>query len=183
MIGEISGLGLVIKLILDVVIGGLLVGVAMIDWKKQIIPDKLNLYIFLAGAMYVVLLPIGFLLTDKEMSYEGSFQAAALGRLAGAIVLPGMMLIANFLMKGAFGGGDVKLSGALGMAYGLVNGGNGILLGILFSGVCGMILLVTGRKKMNDRFALGPFLAVGMIMVILEFWFELIKSKEIVFYC
>ena len=173
MIGEICGLGLLVKLIMDVVICGLLGQVAVIDWKKQIIPDKLNLAIFLVGAMYVVILPIGFLLTDTEMSYEGSFRAAAVGRIIGMIVLPGLMLVANFFIKGAFGGGDVKLSAALGMAYGFINGGTGILLGILISGFCGMILLITGKKKMGDRFALGPFLATGMIVVIAEFWIEL----------
>ena len=179
MICEICSLGLIVKLIMDIIIGGLLVQVARIDWKKQIIPDKINLTIFLVGAVYVVLLPIGFLLTEKEMAYEGSFQAAALGRIAGAVVLPGLMLLANFLIKGAFGGGDVKLSGALGMAYGFTNGGNGILLGILISGFCGMILLITGRKKLGDRFPLGPFLAAGMIFVIVETWIELINSNEI----
>lgn len=178
MICEICSLGLFVKLIMDVIIGGLLVRVAMIDWKKQIIPDKLNLTIFLVGAVYVVLLPIGFLLTEKEMAWEGSFRAAALGRIAGSIILPGLMLLGNFLIKGAFGGGDVKLSAALGMAYGWSNGGNGILLGILISGFCGIILLITGRKQMNDRFALGPFLAVGMIMVIVGSWIELINSNE-----
>ena len=173
MIGETCGLGLLAKLIMDVIICGLLGQVAVIDWKKQIIPDKLNLAIFLVGAMYVVLLPIGFLLTEKEMSYEGSFRAAAIGRIIGAVVLPGLMLFANFLMKGAFGGGDIKLSAALGMAYGFANGGNGILLGVLISGFCGMILLITGKKKLGDRFALGPFLAAGMIVVIVDFWIEL----------
>ena len=169
--GDYSGVGLLAKLVMDIVVCGCLVAVAVIDFKKQIIPDKLNLYIFSAGACYFGLVVLGYILADVDMSYEGDFWMAVIGRLAGILLLPGIMLLVNFLVKGAFGGGDIKLALALAMAYGFASGGYGILLGILISGICGIILLITKRKKLGDSFALGPFLAVGMVYEVARFWF------------
>ena len=167
---DYSGVGLLAKLVMDVIVVGCLVAVFAIDLRKQIIPDRLNFYIFSAGAGYVAILVIGYIFTDMDMSYEGHLWAALVGRLAGVVLIPGVMLIVNFLVKGAFGGGDVKLAGALAMCYGLFQGGEGLLLGILLSGFCGIILLITKVKKLGDSFPLGPFLAVGMIAVVARFW-------------
>ena len=162
--------GLLLKLILDVMVCGSLIRVGVIDYKEQIIPDKLNLKIFTTGLEYVVIVGLGFVMIEQDLTYEGDFKMAAVSRLVGAVALPGIMLVLNFLIKGAFGGGDIKLAGALGMAYGWQDAGNGILLGILISGFCGIILLITKRKKIGDRFPLGPFLVIGMILIIGEFW-------------
>lgn len=161
---------LLLKLILDVTVCSCLITAAAVDLKEQIIPDKLNLNIFTIGFEYMVIVGLGLVIIEQDLAYEGNFSEAVISRLIGTMVLPGLMLIANLIMKGAFGGGDVKLAAALGMACGWYDAGNGILLGILLSGFCGIILLITKRKNLNDRFPLGPFLAVGMILVIVDFW-------------
>lgn len=167
---EVSSWSLLLKLILDLIVCSCLVKVAMIDLKEQIIPDKINLNIFTIGLEYVAIVGLGLVMIEQDLAYEGDFKDAVLIRIIGAVALPGLMLLINLLMKGAFGGGDIKLSGALGMAYGWHDAGNGILFGILLSGFCGIILLVTKRKKLNERFPLGPFLAIGMICIVVEFW-------------
>ena len=159
-----------LRMLMDISISYILIRAAITDGRKHIIPDRMNFYIFSSGVCYLSLTGSILLLTGTDITWEGDFKHAVIIRIAGTVLLPALMFSANMLMKGAFGGGDIKMAGALAMVYGFESAGNGILFGILLSGFYGIILLVTKIKKMSDRFPLGPFLAAGMAVEILTFW-------------
>ncbi len=86
-------------------------------------------------------------------------------RILGAGIISMPMLILTVLLKGGFGGGDIKLMGASGFLLGyrniVMSAGAGIILGGVYAGY----MLVTGRMGRKDSFALGPFLVMGIIGV------------------
>ena len=161
---------LVLRILMDISIIYAVLRAAVTDGREHIIPDKVNFYIFSSGVCYLSLTGSFLLFTGTDITWEGDFKYAVITRIAGVVLLPAIMLSVNIIMKGAFGGGDVKMAGALAMVYGFESAGGGILFGILLSGFYGIILLVTKIKKMSDRFPLGPFLAAGMAVEILKFW-------------
>ena len=82
--------------------------------------------------------------------------------LAGALIGGGLLLVTSLLTKGGFGGGDVKLTAGLGLAYGTA----GILL-VLFVAVAATLFAgIIQRKKRGGtlRLAFAPFLFIGCCM-------------------
>lgn len=75
---------------------------ALMDWKKRIIPDRTWIFILLIGGVSAFLLP-----------YPTPAQ-----RIAG-FLLPGICLLILAVKYGGVGGGDVKLTAALGFCFGL----------------------------------------------------------------
>lgn len=75
---------------------------AVMDYRKRIIPDWTWSAIFLTGLVSSCLLPAPFL-------YE---------RIAG-FILPGLCLLFLATKYGGVGGGDIKLTAAMGFAFGL----------------------------------------------------------------
>ncbi len=75
---------------------------ALMDWKKRIIPDWTWISILLIGGVSAFLLP-----------YPTPAQ-----RIAG-FLLPGICLLLLAMKYGGVGGGDVKLTAAMGFCFGL----------------------------------------------------------------
>ena len=73
---------------------GLLIAQAVIDIKTRRLPDRLNLLILAAG-----------IVTMDSPADE----------LAGMLIVPIFMLLTNVIVPGAFGGGDIKLTAAVGL--------------------------------------------------------------------
>lgn len=120
---------------------------AAVDIRKKIIPDWTNM------AIFVTAIASG-LLTEKVPWAD---------RIFGMLVVAAFMTVVNLIIKDAFGGGDIKLVMASGMYYGLKIVMYGAIYGIILSGIYGIILLISKKKNLKDRFALGPFLVVGII--------------------
>lgn len=124
---------------------GLLIAQAAIDIKTRRLPDRLNLLILVAG-----------IITMDSPADE----------LAGMLIVPIFMLLTNVIVPGAFGGGDIKLTAAVGLFCGYKITVTGALMGITASGMYGLMLLITGKKNLKDYFALGPFLVAGFMIMI-----------------
>ena len=84
-------------------------------------------------------------------------------RLAGAVIIAVPMLLLTVLLKGGFGGGDIKLMAASGFLLGVRMTVYSTAVGIILSGIYVSILLVNGKIGRKDQFALGPFLVMGII--------------------
>ena len=83
-------------------------------------------------------------------------------RLLGAIVISAPMLVLALLIDGAFGGGDIKLMAASGWLLGWRAMIPAIFIGILTGGIYCIWMLARGKMTRKDRFAFGPFLAIGL---------------------
>ena len=89
-----------------------------------------------------------------------------LSGILGGLALGGILLLYDIIVPGAFGGGDIKLCGAVGLAVGLTTGAFGLLFALMLSLPVCLFLQITKRKK---HIAFGPYLAVGFIVSTLLF--------------
>ena len=119
----------------------MLISAFVIDYKYQIIPNRLNLTIFEVGLVFSFI----YGLSDVAIAIN-----MFLGMLAGA----GIFFLITFLGgifygKEAMGFGDVKLMGALGLYFGLSNIIIITLLSFLIGAILSVILLLSKIKKSN----------------------------------
>lgn len=110
---------------------------AVSDYKKRIIPDWTWIAIFVLGVISAFLLPAPAL-------YE---------RIAG-FFLPGLCLLLLAVKFGGVGGGDIKLTAAMGFAFGLY-----ALAAILFLAL--LPACVYAKATRQRSVPLAVFLCVG----------------------
>ena len=63
-------------------------------------------------------------------------------------------------LRGAVGGGDIKLVGALGLWLGSNQLLMVVLFGTILGGVAALVLLATKRRKRGEMFAYGPYFTI-----------------------
>jgi leader peptidase (prepilin peptidase)/N-methyltransferase len=66
------------------------------------------------------------------------------------------------------GFGDVKLAFNLGFLLGVKAGLLALYFGFVLGGIVGLILLLLRKKKLKSKIAFGPFLVLGMLIML--FW-------------
>ena len=140
----------------DILVGGLLAlmpGIALIDLRHRIIPNKLT---YPATIAFIPVILLAWLIGDAADPVK-----AAIGFLAFG---GGIFLVAS--VSGGMGFGDVKLAaliglvlGSLGLRFVGVSAGATIVLG----GVGGLLALTMGRG-MKSKIPYGPYLAAGAIV-------------------
>jgi leader peptidase (prepilin peptidase)/N-methyltransferase len=91
--------------------------------------------------------------------------------LTAVIAFVCFLLLFFLAPKGGFGLGDVRLS----FLQGLVLGWFGykiafisFIAGFILGGFAGLTLIAFGRKKMKDKLAFGPYLALGAVLALLS---------------
>lgn len=144
----------------------MLLSAFVIDFKLQIIPNRLNLTMFEIG------LVIAFIygLSDVAITIN-----MILGMITGGGIFLAITLIGGAIYgKEAMGFGDVKLMGALGLYFGLSNIIAITLLSFLIGAILSIILLVTKIRKMDEYIPFGPFIVIGTFISIF-IPFEIIK--------
>ena len=162
-----------LDLIKYLILTPMLLSAFVIDYKLQIIPNRLNLTMFEIG------LVIAFLygLSDVAITIN-----MALGMLAGGGIFLLITLIGGAIYgKEAMGFGDVKLMGALGLYFGLSNIIAITLVSFLIGAILSVILLVTKIKKMDEYIPFGPFIVIGTFVSIFV-PFETIKYALLMFF-
>lgn len=121
--------------------------IAYADWKYQIIEPWTHIGILTLACM--------------EMLFRVGVSVQE--RCLGAVVIAVPMLVLTVLLKGGFGGGDIKLMAVSGFLNGvkvIIYAG---MLGIILSGIYVSMMLAAGKMGRKDSFALGPFLVMGII--------------------
>ena len=98
---------------------------------------------------------------------EGVTAQGIINRLIAAVCVSAPMLVLALKIKGAFGGGDIKLVSAAGLYLGLSLVITGSLIGFLLSGIYGIYLLLFKKAKAKSRIKLAPFLAYGLAVAAL----------------
>ena len=156
-----------LDLIKYIILAPMLLSVFVIDYKYQIIPNRLNLTIFEIGLIMTFL----YGLSDVAISIN-----MLLGMLAGGGIFLLITLLGGlFYGKEAMGFGDVKLMGALGLFFGLSNIIIITLLSFLIGAILSIVLLVSKIKKSNEYIPFGPFIVIGTFISI-YIPFETIKN-------
>ena len=140
----------VLPLALMFVLTSCLILISLIDYKTQIIPDGLVGVIAVSGVLY------NLLYTPQVV----------MDMLLGGVVGFAIMLLIFVISRG-MGGGDVKLSAAVGLWLGVEGTLLFLLLAFITGGVISLLLLVSGVKSKGEAIPFGPFLCLAAFVTIL----------------
>ena len=140
-----------LPLVLMFVLTSCLISISLIDYKTQIIPDGLVGVIAVSGALYNLLyVPQGIV----DMLFGGAVGFA-------------VMLLIFIISSSGMGGGDVKLSAAVGLWLGVEGTLLFLLLAFIMGGVISLLLLASGAKSKGDAIPFGPFLCLAAFVTVL----------------
>lgn len=147
-----------LELIKFLILTPMLLSVVIIDYKLQIIPNRLNLTMFEIGIVIAFIYGLSNIAIGINM---------LLGMFAGGGIFLMITLLGGLVYgKEAMGLGDVKLMGALGLYFGLANIVVIALVSFLIGAVLSIILLATKIKKMDEYIPFGPFIVLATFISI-----------------
>ena len=132
----------------------------LVDYRLQIIPNRLTLTIFELGLVFT------FAETLLNINVGiNIFVNNLLGMLVGGGIFLLITLIGGIIAgKEAMGFGDVKLMGALGLFFGWLNMILISVMAFLFAAIVSIIILISRKKKMNEYIPFGPFIVVASMI-------------------
>lgn len=147
-----------LDLIKYLILAPMLLSVVVIDYKLQIIPNRLNLTMFEIGLAFAFL-------------YGFSNVAISINMLLGMLAGGGIFLIITLLGglvygKEAMGLGDVKLMGALGLFFGWYKILIISVLAFLIGAIISIIVLIVRKNREDGYIPFGPFIVVATFITI-----------------
>lgn len=162
-----------LNLIKYLILTPMLLSTLVIDYKKQIIPNRLNLTMFEIGLVTAFLYGISNIAITIDM---------LLGMVAGVVIFLIISLIGSlFYGKGAMGLGDIKFIGALGLYFGIANITVISIIAFLIGAISGIVLLLTKRKKTDEYMPFGPFIVIASFISIFVPFETLLFALKIIF--
>ena len=151
----------------------MLLSAFVIDYRQQIIPNRLNLTMFEIGLIIAFLYGMSNVAITVDM---------LLGMLVGGGIFLAITLIGSLIYgKEALGFGDVKLMGALGLYFGVSNILAITAMSFLIGAILGIILIITKIKKSNEYIPFGPFIVIATFISIFVPFDILLKILLIIF--
>ena len=161
-----------IKTYIYILLGELLLTVIFVDFKKQIIPNRLALSIFELGLMFTFI---------EGISNVNSIINSVLGCIIGIIIFGLITLIGLIVSrKESIGFGDLKLIASLGLIFGWRSIIIICVLAFFMGALYSLGLLIFKRKdKKEEYIPFGPFIGIAsfvLMFVPLEYFFELYTS-------
>lgn len=157
--------GLNISSIYYMILASLLIIITFIDFKHMIIPNGLILTGIIIIIIYNLIYYVSFYM-NVNLMHLFTQSADIKYSLLGGIIGYGVFFII-VIATGAMGGGDVRLMGMLGLAFG-VKGIAFIAIGSFIIGaIISMILLITKIKSWKDMIPFGPFISISALIYIL----------------
>lgn len=148
----------IIKLSMYMFLIPMLLSAFVVDYKIQIIPNRLNLTMFEIGLIFVFIYGITNLSISMDM---------LLGMLTGGGIFLLITLIGGAIAgKEAMGLGDVKLMGALGLYFGFASTITISVMSFLIGAIVSIILIIIRKNKMNSYIPFGPFIVTAVIISI-----------------
>ena len=185
------------RLLLDgtgaAILGFLLIGLAVIDWRTQTLPDGFTLggtaVGFFLACVQAVFLQDGEgdihlrPRSNLRLQSPGSFaargdvfltgpEALVLGRLVAILAAAGLLLLIRATYRAlrgrdGMGLGDVKLLGMIAAFLGFWDSMLALFLGMITCAIYAVILLARGRATAATKLPLGSFLAAGGLLTAL----------------
>lgn len=158
---------------------------SIIDFRLHIIPDELNILLFISGlALLAFNIPSDFSGPFAMLfGFEGNrfanhlLSAGVLGTFFGLVIL---------ITKGkGMGMGDLKLAVPLGLVFGWPGGFIISILSFIIGAIFGIALIALKKKNRRGHLPFGPFLALGSASFfffgekILSFYFEFLAGLSL----
>jgi len=123
----------------------ILILIGLIDFTTMEIPDVL----------IVALLP--FAIAMIWIQPEITLVSRGIGLLAVSVP----MLLLALIIKGAFGGGDIKLMAIIGVLLGWQGVLFAFFVAVLIAGTIALTLIIRKKVKKGAQIAFGPYLCIG----------------------
>ena len=136
----------------------MLISAFIVDYKIQIIPNRLNFTMFEVGIIFAFIFGVQNLNLAKDMF---------LGMLAGGGVFLLITLVGGLIAgKEAMGLGDVKLMGALGLFFGWYKILIISVLAFLIGAIISLIILIVKKNREDGYIPFGPFIVIATVITI-----------------
>ena len=137
----------------------MLLSAFVVDYKIQIIPNRLNLTMFEIGLIYTFINGMTNLSISMDM---------LLGAITGGGIFLLITLVGGLIAgKEAMGFGDVKLMGALGLYFGFASTIAISIMSFLIGAIVSIALMIARRNKMDSYIPFGPFIVISTIISML----------------
>lgn len=162
-----------LDLIKYLILTPMLLSAFVIDCKKQIIPNRLNLTIFEVGV--VIAFIFGF--SNVAITIDMLF-----GMLVGMTIFVILALIGGLIYgsKDAIGLGDIKFIAALGLYFGFANITTISIMAFIIGAITAIILILTKRKKANEYMSFAPSIVIAaFISIFIPFEIIVVALKTI----
>ena len=137
-----------LDLIKYMILTPMLFSVAVIDFKENIIPNRLLLTMAEVG----LLLTFIYGISDINLAMD-----MLLGMLVGTVIF-GILTLLGRLVSGM---GDIKLMAALGLFYGSSNILAISIISFLLGAIISIILIISKKRKIDDYIPFGPFIVIA----------------------
>jgi leader peptidase (prepilin peptidase)/N-methyltransferase len=131
-----------------------LIIIALIDFKYQIIPDGLVTIIVVIGLFCDVLVTV---------LYGQPWYIAFFGLFAASVPL----YLLGLIYEDGIGGGDIKLMAAAGLIAGWKLILLALFLGAIYAGILALFMVVRKKATLKTALPFGPFLAAGIVTALL----------------
>ena len=146
------------------------------DLKYHIIPDEATIAIILFSIPFTILNSPATLSVISNPHTNGVRNLIPLFMILLSHLGAGLILFAIlcaiyygsifFMKKEGMGFGDVKLAFAMGLLLGLKGGLIALYLSFVIGGLLSVLLILFGKKGMKSMIAFGPFMIVGILVML-----------------
>ncbi len=158
--------------IVHISIAGILIVMLLSDFRYQIIPDEMQIALALMGLVRFFYLTVNIYLPIWPQIYNPEYFLLIGQMILGGFIVAVPLLMIFLVTKGkGMGFGDVKLTFNMGIVLGLWNGLYALYIGFISGGIVGAIILLLRRGGLKSKIAFGPFLILGMY-IMLFYWYE-----------
>jgi len=147
---------MIIQPLFWLIVGMVLLAIFMTDILYMVIPFSLNLMLFSLSLLYRVCLTGFGIMDPKDLK----------NAVIAGIGLCSFFLIVQILTKkikkvDGFGLGDILMAPALGLLLGWPKIIPAMFASFLFGSIVGILLIISGKKKIGQYIPFGPFLIIG----------------------
>lgn len=140
----------------------LLISSFIIDYKLQIIPNRITLTMLELGLLFTVTQVILNVNVGINIFIDN-----LLGMLVGGGIFLLITLIGGLIAgKEAMGFGDVKLMGAMGLFFGWQRIIAIAVMAFLFAAIVSIFVLISRKKQISEYIPFGPFIVIGAMIAI-----------------
>ena len=146
-----------------------LIAVFFIDMDRRIIPNELVVVGLAGGA---ALFAYNIFRPAADIYGDGRGWTPLAGLLSGSGLLYLIALLGGLIFgtDSAIGMGDVKLMAPVGLFLGWKLCLEALFISVVLSGMAGLLLVLSRRKKKSDSIPLGPFIAAGTFTAVMWGW-------------
>jgi leader peptidase (prepilin peptidase)/N-methyltransferase len=152
----------VIQPVFWLAVGMVMLSIFMTDLLFMVIPFSLNLMLFSLVLFYRVGL------TGFGIMQSADLVKAILAGVGLCLLFVSLQILTKKIKNvDGFGTGDILLAPSLGLLLGWPKILPGIFLAFVLGAIYGILMILGGKKKINQYLAFGPFLIIGTVLALL----------------